>query len=202
MLLLTTEMMSAASARPIRSQPRRRMTAARRDAEIDDLADQGEDGDPRAIAFGVFAACLGPDAAEPLVDGLEYAVVDDVERLARLRQFAQHELHELAGFRAGHDEADHCLHHREQLCLRRLRTLGLGGGLRHCRSGNAADRVDDVVGAGCPQPFLAAEMIGDRPDVGLGERRDLACRRAVETLFAEQLQRSAHEGGARLFGRR
>ena len=62
-----------------------------------------------------------PDAAEPLVDRLEHAVIDDVERLARLRQFAQHELHELAGFGPGHDEADHCFEHRVQPRLRRLR---------------------------------------------------------------------------------
>ena len=69
-------------------------------------------------------------------------------------------------------------------------------------AGDAADRLDDVVGAGRPQPFLAAEMIGDRADIGFGGRGDLARRRAVEALPAEQLQRGADKGGARLVGGR
>src|SRR5690606_5458828 len=60
----------------------------------------------------------------------------------------------------------------------------------------------DEAGAGEPEAFLAAEMIGDRGDVGVGRSRDLARRGAVEALLAEQLQTCADQGRAGLLGLR
>ena len=135
------------------------------------------------------------------VQRLEHAGIDAVERIGRRRQLAQHELHDLAGLGAGDDEADHALDGGLDLRLgfgRRGR-LRLGKGRAAERlAGDGLDGVDDIVGGGQPEPFLAAEMIGDRADIGAGGRRDLARRRAVEALPAEQLQRrhdKRHPGG-------
>ena len=49
--------------------------------------------------------------------------------------------------------------------------------------------ADDISAAAGAEAFLAAEMIGDRADIGLRLGRDLAGRGAVETLPPEQFQR-------------
>ena len=77
-----------------------------------------------------------------------------------------------------------------------------GGGFGECRAGDRLDRLDDEVGAGEVQSFLAAEMIGDRADIGLGERGDLARRRAVVALAAEQPEAGAEQRRAGLVGGR
>ncbi len=85
---------------------------------------------------------------------------------------------------------------RAPACVRVADRLGfaLGGGE------DLADRRDDEVGAGRPQALLAAEMIGDRGDVGVRRGGDLARRGRLETLRAEELERGADERGAGRFG--
>lgn len=134
---------------------------------------------------------------------LEHAVINAVERSGGLLQFAQQELHDLAGMRLHHDEADDPLYCGEKLRARRFRIPGrrnlatawrLAGA--QCLAGNRLDGLDDVVGGGGAEAFLAAEMIGNRAYIGLCLSRDLAGRGAVKTLPAEQFQRRLHECGA------
>ena len=61
------------------------------DPEIDELADHGEDGDLDVFALGVLAGRRRPEAAEKLMNRLEYAMVDDVERRRRVLQLTQDE---------------------------------------------------------------------------------------------------------------
>src|SRR5690606_16811914 len=62
-------------------------------------------------------------------------------------------------------------------------------------------RHPDTAGAGVAQRRLAAEMIGDGTDIGLGFRGDLARRGGGEALVAEQLQAGGDERVPRLPGR-
>jgi hypothetical protein len=80
------------------------------DAEIDDLADHGEDAQPGLLASAVLARRRRPDGAEPPVHRLEHAGIDGVERRRRVRKLPQHELDDLARLRLCDDEADHALH--------------------------------------------------------------------------------------------
>ena len=160
-----------------------------------------EYGDLGALAFGVLAGRVGPDLAEPAVRRLEHAVVDRVERRGRMRELAQHELHDLAGLRLRHDEADHALQHGVELRRRRGGAASAPAlSMPKAWLATGLDRVDDEVGAGRAQPFLAAEMIGDRADIGVGGRGDLARRGAVEALrcrTASARRGSAPSGSAR-----
>ena len=118
-----------------------------------------------------------------------------------MRQLAQHELHDLAGLGCGDDEADHALDGRIQpRASPAASPFGPSASALSAWLATACDRLDDEVGAGGPQPFLAAEMIGDRADIGVGRRGDLARRGAVEALAAEQPQRGTDERLACLLG--
>src|SRR5690606_23197682 len=155
------------------------------DAEIDDLSDHREYGEPRLIAFGVLAGRLRPELTEPLVHRLEYALVDRVERAARRRELAQYELHEVARLRPGDHELHHAPHAFEdaRLCLmlrQEGRVVEPDSRARH-----AAYGIDDMLGAGRAQALLAAEVIGDRTDVGLRFRRYLAGRGGLEAFLSE-----------------
>ena len=200
-LSIATAATAFASFGPISAQPMRLQHRLAADAEVDDLADQREHGDLGALALGRLAGRRRPDPAELAVHRLEHALVDAVERGTRLRQLAQHELGDLAGLRACHEERHHALDRGRQARAAASGVLRRRS-LRQGRPRNALHRLDDEVGAGRVQPLLAAEMIGDRADIGLGKGGDLARRGAVEALPAEQLQPGMDQGSARLVGGR
>src|SRR5690606_29606035 len=135
-----------------------------------------------------------PELTEPLVHRLEHALVDRVERSARRRELAQYELHEVARLRPGDNELHHAPHAFEdaRLCLM-LRQGGRivepDGGARH-----AAYGIDDMLAAGRAQALLAAEVIGDRTDVGLRFRRALGGPGGLEAFLSELLRAGHYEG--------
>ena len=154
------------------------------------------------LAFRRLAGRLLPDLAQPPMRRLEHAVIDAVERRRRMGKLAQHELHDLAGLAGCATMKPTIRSSVVDSCARAASGPGdtAADVLAEAPSawlGDDLDGLDDMVGGGDAQPFLAAEMIGDRADIGLGRGRDLARRRAVEALAAEQDERCPDQGFAR-----
>ena len=78
------------------------------------------------------------------------------------------------------------------------RQCHFGGHLRRRfgRAGDLGHTRRDLFGAGMAQPLLAAEMIGDRGDIGAGLGRKRAGRTGGKAVAAEQMQSGMDQGGA------
>ena len=123
--------------------------------------------------------------------------VETLENLGRLEHLAHDEAGDRLRFRPHDQEADDRLDHPRQQVARRRRVQRSGRGRSHGWPERAADRRDDVIGAGEPQALLAAEVVGDAGEIGPRRRRDGAGRSALETLGAEQVERSVDQRQAR-----
>ena len=96
------------------------------------------------------------------------------------------------------EEADHrCAPGAVRISLAASGSAG-SGVLGSGRGQDLSHQLDDVLGAGGPQAFLAAEVVGDRGDVGSGSGGDLADAGRLETLLGEAAHRGLED---RLAGR-
>ena len=106
-----------------------------------------------------------------------------------LEHLAQDEADDRPRLGAHDDAVDQSLADARQVVARLIRRKTVGVRRRVLRAGeDVADRRSDEIGAGRPEPVLAAEMIGDRGDVRPGPGRNLARRRGLKTLRAEEVE--------------
>ena len=199
-LARTTRLMAEASGRSDVAPVHAPQNRGAGEAEVDDLPDQREDGEPGPLAFGRRAGRARPDEA-----GLDVyrpdAGVHPLEGGGRLEHLAHHEGDDPPRRVASDNAVDHGAEEtREQIAggvgRQGFDALGLAERVRE----DLAYGRNDEVGAGEPQPLLAAEMIGDGCDVRLRRAGDLAGRGGLVALGAEEVERSADKRRPRGFG--
>ena len=166
------------------------------DVEVEDLPDRGEDGQPHRLGVGRLAGGGAPDGADAGVHALDQPLVDGVERARRLGHLAQHEAGDQPRLGLEQQEADHAAAPAPSGCARRP------AGRRAARPRGAAASTSPISATICSaqasrRPFLAAEMVGDRRDVGARRRGDLADAGRLEALLAEAAHGGLDDGVAR-----
>jgi len=128
---------------------------------------------------------------------LHETCIDLIHNRAVFGQFAQHERHHLRRFGLAQDKPDHPL---EPLVQQRPRLVRA----QVCRNRgllqNGCQPLCELCATGLPQPILAAKVIGNRGNIGLGPRRDFPCRGGGESFAAKQGNARRDQCGAGAVG--
>jgi len=166
-----------------------------------DLADEGKDRDLHILGIWIQPCGNRKERAEAHMHRLHPVGVEQFRHLTRIEQFAQHEIDEMLAVGIGEPEVAEGGQRLFQAGERLF-----GAHLRHGAAERYAERdahiVDHIFGAGASEARLAAEVIGDRADIGGSEIGNVTGGNGVVAFLAEQPyggfdQRRARDLGAR-----